>query len=37
MAHLALAADRRVLEGTWRERDESGELRIELGEEEGSA
>ena len=37
MAHLALAADRRVLEGTWRERDESGQLRIELGEEEGSA
>ena len=36
-ARLALAADRRVLEGTWCERDESGELRIELGEEEGSA
>lgn len=36
-ARLSHAPGRRLLEGTWSEGDEAGELRIELGEEGESA
>ena len=35
-AQLSHSPERRVLEGTWSEGDESGGLRIDLGEEEES-